>query len=207
MSKKSDIASKWNQRYSLVDWQKIDSDNPAYVLKHYSHYLPSVGRALDLACGLGANTYALAQVGLEVSAWDISEQAIVKLGKKAESLGLCVDAHCRDITKDPPAENYFDVIVVSHFLERTLFPAIISALRPGGILFYQSFCGNSVNTDGDSTTGPKNPHFRFQKNELRTLTTELYVLEYLEVDEWVAESDPRYSMRGQALLVAKNKSV
>ncbi len=32
----------------------------------------------------------------------------------------------------------FDVIVVSHLLDRTLAPALVAALRPGGLLYYQT---------------------------------------------------------------------
>jgi tellurite methyltransferase len=44
-------------------------------------------------------------------------------------------------------ENAFDVIVVSRFLDRTLSDAIIDALKPDGLLFYQTFTRDKDNTD------------------------------------------------------------
>lgn len=45
---------------------------PSQVLLDNSHLLPASGRALDLACGLGANALYLAKRGMTTSAWDLS---------------------------------------------------------------------------------------------------------------------------------------
>ena len=65
-----------------------------------------------------------------------------------------IASQARDIIARPPPPSSFDVIVVSHFLDRRLAPAIAWALRPGGLLFYQTFAREAV-TD----QGPSNPEF------------------------------------------------
>ena len=70
------------------------------------------------------------------------------------------------------------IIVVSRFLERALCPALFSALKPGGLLFYQTFL-----RDRRAGSGPKNPRFLLAHNELPELFRELLILAYEEGDE------------------------
>ena len=62
------------------------------------------------------------------------------------------------------------MIVVSRYLERDLCPAISAALRPGGLLFYQSFVRDRV-----SDHGPDDHDFRLATNELLGLFPGLLV--------------------------------
>jgi tellurite methyltransferase len=78
------LSAKWDQRYLCSD----RFPPPVPVLSQNLHLLPSRGRALDLACGLGANALLLAEQGLEVVAWDLSPVAIERLRREAESRGL-----------------------------------------------------------------------------------------------------------------------
>lgn len=162
--------SKWDTRYRDADSAKAV---PALVLKDFAHLLPSEGEALDLACGLGGNARFLAEKGLKVSAWDISPVAIDHLQQAAGE--LAIDAEARDVIRHPPPAARFDVIVVSRFLERSLAPRLTGALRPGGLLFYQTFTKERV-----SGAGPREDTFRLAPNELLTLFAELRVVAYRE---------------------------
>ncbi|MES9897872.1 MAG: methyltransferase domain-containing protein [Sedimenticola sp.] len=154
------LAEKWNRRYAEAD----GSGEPARVLTENIHLLTPGGKALDLACGRGANALIMAENGLDVTAWDLSPVAIERLRSDAEAAGLQVTAEARDVISQPPVAASFDFILVSHFLERSLVSAIIAALKPGGLLFYQTFSQSAV-----SDSGPANPDFRLADNELLTL--------------------------------------
>ena len=82
----------------------------------------------------------LAEAGLDVSAYDVSAVAIEQLRQAASSKDLSVDAQVRDIIEYPPARNSVDVLVVSYFLDRHLCSFFIDAIKPGGLLFYQTYC-------------------------------------------------------------------
>ena len=87
---------KWNEIYS----ENISSQmQPTYVLSEYSYLLPNSGKALDVACGLGVNTIFLVQHGLQVHAWDISEQAIDQLQDSIRILrpwyAMCMTSHLK----------------------------------------------------------------------------------------------------------------
>jgi len=167
---------KWNARYQsngqTVETEKI---SPAYVLQEFQHLLPAEGLALDLASGLGANALFLAQHNLQSHAWDISSVAIEKLKAAAKSLDLNLHTEVRDVIAKPPENNSFDVIVVSHFLDRQTMPDIIAALRKNGLLFYQTFTKVQV-----QETGPSNEKYRLGKNELLNLCKDLDVIVYGE---------------------------
>lgn len=167
--------SKWNARYAHSGG---GIPAPSEVLSRGARWLPEVQVplndgaasqlcALDLACGLGGNAHFLAKAGFIVSAWDISDVVIKQIrGRKP-----VVIAHpeLRDVVTYPPEPSSFDVIVVSRFLDRALCPHIIDALRPDGVLFYQTF-----------VRGLKNKNFMLKPNELLSLFKPLHVLEYHE---------------------------
>ncbi|MHB1203068.1 MAG: class I SAM-dependent methyltransferase [Acidithiobacillus sp.] len=141
-------------------------------LSAHAHELPASGRALDLACGRGGNALFLARHGLQTAAWDYAESAIAGLARAAT--GLPLQAECRDVIAQPPAPESFDVIVVAHFLHRPLFPALAAALRPGGLLFYETWCGPYAGR------GPQNPAFRLAPGELAAAFPALSLLQMQE---------------------------
>jgi len=147
----------------------------ARVLVENSHLLPVRGRALEVACGRGANALFLARCGLEAYGWDISPVAVESLQADAAGQGLVVRGEARDVMQQPPLPDSFDVIVVSHFLERGLIPLLRQALRPQGLLFYQTFTRSRV-----SDRGPSNPAFRLADNELLDVCAGMRVLVYRE---------------------------
>ncbi|MCG7894509.1 MAG: methyltransferase domain-containing protein [Candidatus Thiodiazotropha taylori] len=183
---------KWDQRYA--DAEKVA--RPAEVLLSNAHLLPEQGSALDLACGLGGNALFLAQRGFTVEAWDLSSVAIQRLAQGAGQLKLNnLHARVRDVESQPPQTEQFDVIVVSYFLERSLIPTLIQALKPGGLVFYQTFTRQAV-----SSEGPQNPAFRLADQELLQLFSQLQVRVYREEGRL---GDLTLGSRDVAMLVAQ----
>ncbi|MCG7916618.1 MAG: methyltransferase domain-containing protein [Candidatus Thiodiazotropha taylori] len=183
---------KWDQRYA--DAEKVA--RPAEVLLSNAHLLPEQGSALDLACGLGGNALFLAQRGFTVEAWDLSSVAIQRLAQGAGQLKLNnLHARVRDVESQPPQTEQFDVIVVSYFLERSLIPTLIQALKPGGLVFYQTFTRQAV-----SSEGPQNPAFRLADQELLQLFSQLHVRVYREEGRL---GDLSLGSRDVAMLVAQ----
>jgi SAM-dependent methyltransferase len=166
------VISKWDHKYS----QSGQDRNPAIqVLTENDFLLPATGIALDLASGLGANAIFLAGKGLAVTARDISLIAIEKLTAYAVQQGLNINACQEKIVADSFIECSFDVIVVSRFLDRTLSDAIIGALKPDGLLFYQTFTREKT-----SPKPPNNPDYLLGCSELLALFSPLRVIFYRE---------------------------
>jgi 2-polyprenyl-3-methyl-5-hydroxy-6-metoxy-1,4-benzoquinol methylase len=182
-------------------WDKVYGDNreqsglATRVVTENLHLLPTSGRGLELACGLAANSFALAEHGIEMEAWDISAVAAERVNQMAAQRGSKVNASARDVVANPPAVGAYDVIVVSRFLDRTLVPAIIAALKPGGLLFYQTFTRTRI-----AEGGPKTDDWRLADGELLTLFAALRPVVYREEG---GVGDATKGFRNEALLVAQ----
>lgn len=185
------LREKWDSRYRSAE----GLPERALILREYDHLLPAPGRALDLACGLGASALWLAERGFRVSAWDLSPVAIGRLAALPNEGGPVVDASVRDVIAEPPLPRTFDLILVAHFLDRGLAPAIAAALRPGGVLFYQTFSREAV-----SDCGPSDPAYRLAPNELLRLFPDLIVRAYRDDGRL---GDTSRGIRDLVLLVAQ----
>ena len=186
-----DPRNKWDRRHAAAE----GIGEVSAVLARNTHLLEPGKDALDLACGRGANALVLAQLGMRVHAWDLSPVAIKRVEHAAREQRLKIQAEVRDVSARPPSANRFDVILVSYFLERTLAPKLICALRPGGLLFYQTFSRTAV-TD----SGPSNPDYRLADNELLELFRPLRVRYYREDGKL---GDTSRGLRDVAMLVAE----
>ncbi len=164
----SDLRVKWDRIHSSGDWP-----DPARVLTDFAHLLPSRGKALEVACGLGSNALFLARRGMSVEALDLSPVAISRLRERSGGLDLA--ARVCDVTSWVWPREAYEVIVVSRFLDRALCPKIQSALKPGGLLYYQTFVKEKV-----SARGPSNPDFLLDVNELLRLFQGLIVRAFRE---------------------------
>ena len=184
---------KWNARYRDSD---ATIPGPAWVLMQYDYLLPESGHALELACGLGGNAIHLAEKGFMVTAWDISDVAIRTLQNFSLSRNLMLDAEIRDVEQEPPEPASQDVIVVSHFLHLPLMRHIVDALRPGGLVYYQTWSIDRMPGMG----GPSNPDFLLERNELLRAFSSLDVLAFH--DEGLA-GDLSRGLRGQSAIVAR----
>jgi 2-polyprenyl-3-methyl-5-hydroxy-6-metoxy-1,4-benzoquinol methylase len=195
------IRKKWNERYEqvYVPNQIVD------VLELNLHLLPPQGKSLDLACGLGGNALRLAELGFESHAWDISDAAIEKVQEFARERHLNIVARQCDISQQNIQETLynegFDIIVVSHFLLRDIIPILIAALKPGGLIFYQTFIEEQINVEHQqSNSGPTNKSFRLKKNELLQLFSGL-TLRYYREDG--IQGNLEKGVRNEALLVVE----
>jgi SAM-dependent methyltransferase len=185
---------KWNAKHRAGDHDRVE---PARVLSDYSHLLPRQGQALDLACGTGANALFLARRGLKTSAWDISAEAISILRTRAIDNNLILEGRVCDVTDTVIPAQSFDVIIVSYFLERSLFPALINALKVNGLLFYQTWT-----RERSSDRGPHNENFRLDANELLHLCHDLHIVLYRE--EGLA-GDLEHGLRDMAMLIGQRR--
>ncbi len=183
---------KWDRIYSQGKGAPAE---PSRVLEENAHLLPASGEALEIACGRGGNALFLARRGLSTLAWDISPVAIERLAEQGRDEGLDLKAEARDLYADPLPARAFDVVVVSHFLDRDLALDIVESLRPGGLLFFQTFTRTRL-TDA----GPSNDVYRLADNELLRLFGELSILVYREEG---LVGDLKRGFRDEAMLVAR----
>ena len=134
----------------------------------WSHLVPTSSRVLDVASGAGRHTQWFAKRGCRVTAIDRDEAAVAGLHEVARVV-------LADIESGPwplPGER-FDTIVVTHYLWRPLWPTLMDALAPGGLLIYETFAL------GHERHGkPSNPNFLLRPGELLELASGLHIVAY-----------------------------
>ena len=167
--------------------------SPSSWLIENADLLPVSGTALDVACGRGRNALWLGERGYVTSALDRNQESIAFVAEQARQRGLPVHAEVMDLESGPVSLGTaaYDVIVVVHYLHRPLFPALIAALRPEGILVYETF------TRAQAARGkPTNPAFLLESAELERLVAPLEILRQREGDydeRWVSSVVARAS--------------
>ena len=119
---------------------------------------------LDLACGNGRNGLLLVERGLPVTFADRDEAALRQVAETGRQHGDRVRLWQVDLeTPDsqPLHGRTFDAVLVFNYLHRPLLPALREAVRPSGLLFYETF------TTAQRAHGrPRNPDFLLRPGEL-----------------------------------------
>lgn len=136
---------------------------------------PGQRRALELACGTGANAVWLAQQGWFVDAVDISPRALELTLQLAESSSVSVNTITADLDDWTPDSRVYDLISVFRFLDRRSLPRIVSAgLKPGGWLVFETFSQQHLRRDDNHL---RNPEFTLHADEPRAMFPDLDVIE------------------------------
>jgi SAM-dependent methyltransferase len=136
---------------------------------------PDAGAALDLAGGLGRHALWLANRRWQVSVVDISDVAIGKLTQTARELNVKLDLLVGDAAEYKFEPTRFDLIVLFYHLDRNLFPKMVSALSPGGVLICKmGLRWDSIKRRTAVSTDP------LSRNELPSLVPGIHVLFHQE---------------------------
>lgn len=167
----------WRGAREFTPGTPFGEAGPTSWLVENADLLPRGGVVLDLACGAGRHALLLAAAGFRVRAVDRDAAKVGVLRDTARRLGLPVEAEAIDL-EAPGADlgsETSDFILVVHYLHRPLFAAIVRALKPGGILLYETFTVEQARRGG-----PTNPEFLLRPGELPRLAAPLEILRQRE---------------------------
>ncbi|HEY8491451.1 MAG TPA: methyltransferase domain-containing protein [Dehalococcoidia bacterium] len=175
-----DRARHWNQRYSQAPGEERE---PASLLVENLVLLPLGGKALDLAMGTGRNAVYLATLGFHVTGIDISPVAVQMARSRAHWAGVKIEGIVANLERYRIPENTYDLIINFYYLQRSLAPQILRALRPGGVLCFETF------TQEQRRYGrPHTISYLLEPGELAEMFPGLETLHYFE---GVVEEGPR----------------
>lgn len=131
---------------------------PSAWVRRFACLIAAGGAVLDLACGQGRHARHLAGMGYRVEALDRDSAALGTLAAVAGIRTRCADL---EGAPWPYPSACFDGIVVTNYLYRPLIADLLSALRPGGVLIYETFAlGN------EKLGRPSKPEFLLRPGEL-----------------------------------------
>ncbi len=160
---------RWNKKY-------LEYPMPGHVTPILEKYLnhANSGHALDIACGTGRNTHFLADNGFSVDAVDFSDYALSKV--KKNTLINKIDA---DLDKYNITPKNYDLIVNVNYLNRRLSSQIKDALKPGGVVVFETF----LVAHGEFFHQTTNMDYLLRKNELLHTFIGLDVIYYEERED------------------------
>jgi SAM-dependent methyltransferase len=141
--------------------------------------VPPRRRALDVAMGRGRHGLVLARCGFTVFGVDRRLEALQDAAALMEQSGQRLRAWCADLRTSPLARERFELVVVTRYLQRDLFPSLKEALVPGGAIVYETF----TERQRARGRGPTSPEHLLRAGELRTCFDGFEVMFEEEVDE------------------------
>jgi len=168
---------------------KVELDAAAELITHFARLesLPISAEVLDLACGGGRNGLWFAQ----------KEHKVTFIDKSLDALGSRLSKHCylewdlEDGTALPLPQEQYDVVLVFNYLHRPLFSKIKALVKPGGLIFYETF------TEQQAEIGrPRNPDFLLKPLELKSTFDKWNCLHYFEGE---LSTNSRQSFKAQLI--------
>ena len=183
--------SEWDARHRLA--AEAPPSEPASIVRELLPLLP-LGPALDIACGMGRHALLLASRRQHVTAVDFSNVALDTLEARARGMHMSVRRvdhfHAAgrlshgglelihvNLEEVHLPEHSYDLVLCVQYLQRSLFPQMVRALRPGGVVLMETFTRAQL----EFSSGPRNPAYLLETGELREAFPELCVLFYREL--------------------------
>lgn len=155
-------------------------------LARWRPLLPAGATVLDVACGSGRHLRWLAAQGFQVTGIDRDAEALRPL----QGLGELIVADIENGAWPCPGRR-FEAVLVTNYLWRPLWPSLLDALLPGGVLLYETFA------QGNETVGrPARPDFLLAPGELIEACRGLRIVAY---ENGFLDDPPRFVQRIAAL--------
>jgi len=99
------------------------------------------------------------------------------MGEVKQATRLGIDVVQADLESTELEVNGYFLILCVRYLQRSLFPQICRALRPGGMLLFETFTKAQL----DFPSGPRDPAHLLDRGELRRAFPELETVFYREL--------------------------
>lgn len=171
-----DVKAAWNFRYSKKGF--FFGEHPLPFIMDAIPLFPKSGKVLDLAMGEGRNGVFLAKLGYDVLGVDISDVGLKKAEELARKNKTQIKTQVADLGSYHLEDNTYDIIILSYFMQRDLFPKIKKALKKGGVAIIETYTEENMKYN----PGMK-AEWMLKKNELFDHFSDLKVLRYQDIDD------------------------
>ena len=192
----------WDDRYADSDY--LFGTAPNDFLKSVAERLPPNSRILCMADGEGRNGVYLATLGHKVTAVDQSRVGLEKAKKLAKQKQVSIETIKADLAEYDLGVESWDCIVSIFFhipsaVRAHIYPRIITALKPGGILMLESYTPEQLN---HGTGGPPIAELMLTKDELAQYFSEMNLEHLQELEREVIEGTGHTGLASVVQLLA-----
>lgn len=185
-----DPAGTWNRRFSATGY--LFGTEPNGWLHDHADLLQAGQRVLCVADGEGRNSVFLAQRGLTVDAFDISEVGVRKARDFARITGVKVNFAVADIAQLQWPRGIYDGVAAIFIqfadpeLRARIFKGMLHCLKPGGIVILQGYTPKQLEY---RTGGPPFASHMYTPELLREAFAGTEILELREYEADLAEGE------------------
>lgn len=183
--------SRWNERYS--DEAFAYGEEPNQYLKEELEKLPA-GRILFPAEGEGRNAVFAAQLGWDVTAFDISQEGKNKANVLAEKRSVSIDYLVGPLEQLNFETAQFDAIalIYAHFpakIKSAYHQKLNNLLKKGGMIIFESFSKKHLAyvLADEKVGGPKDIDSLFSIDEIKADFPNYTIIELVEKDIELSE--------------------
>lgn len=193
----------WNQRFAAQHYVFGEAPN-TYLQSQSAHLVP--GTALAVADGEGRNGVWLAQQGLQVDAFDFSENALRKARALAQNHQVAVNWVHSDWQSFDWRPAHYDNVVGIFFQfatpegRSTLFARMLDSLKPGGTLIIQGYTPRQLDFN---TGGPGKLAHLYDESLMLDAFGEMDILDLRTYEAEMAEGTGHHGMSGLLGLTAR----
>ncbi|MFC0426474.1 class I SAM-dependent methyltransferase [Chryseobacterium scophthalmum] len=177
---------RWNERYSNDEFAY--GTQPNNYLKEQLQKLET-GSILFPAEGEGRNGVFAAQLGWNVSAFDISAEGKNKALQLAENNNVEIDYQVGELQNLNFQKEQFDVIalIYAHFpadIKSSIHKMLDTYLRKGGYIIFEAFSKKHLDLvlKNEKVGGPKDIESLFSIDEMKSDFPEYEIIELVETE-------------------------
>jgi SAM-dependent methyltransferase len=165
----------------MSDTERPDPPSPFVVewAERLGTRLAPPRRALDVAMGRGRHARVLAACGYKTFGVDRHADLVRGAVRGAAEQSIVIRGWVADLEAYTLPERRFELVVVTRYLQRNLFPALLGAIVPGGAVLYETF----TEAQRMKGRGPTSADHLLEPGELRARAADLDVIFYEEVNE------------------------
>lgn len=175
IKKTGDEKSFWDRKFNKSGY--VYGKIPAKFLADNFRYIKPGGKVLDMGMGEGRNAVFLARQGYNVVGIDISSVAIKKARMLAEEFGVRISTVVASLEKYKIQRGSFDAIICFYYVDRNLHNKMMSWLKPGGVIIYESHTDKQKELKGFRNYESK---YLLRESELLKLFSGMRILKYEE---------------------------
>lgn len=185
----------WDERWAAA----ADDDRPPQaLLLGEQDRLPTTGRAIDVAGGLGSDALWLAELGLDVTLVDGSTVACERASARAARRHVSLTTLVIDLETAPVPAGPWDIVHIANYLHRPAIADAVAQLAVGGVLVMT--IATVVNRERNENPAPR---FLVEAGELADLARAAAEAAGHELRVERDDADWRSNGRHESWLVAR----